>query len=457
MTAVPTSAAPATGPSPSAMPTIPHQRPAAPRSPLSRLRPRTTPGRLTAYLAVSLILIVTAGAIALTDSLNRGTVIDEASGQRGRMAIAAFEMYRALSDADSAAASAFLPGMSSETDLSTAYESGVSRASTAVITLADEATTPEQVDMVARLSATLPVYTGLIETARTYHRQGLPLGLAYLRNASALVRENMLPIINELQAEATSDLYDAKSQATAFPWLATLAALTALGALGYSQYHLSRRTKRVVNPGMAVATVVVIALTGWLLVSWGSASSHIDAGHRTGTEPLEALSNAHIGAQQARSNEAMTLIAQGTNTDYEAEFATIMTNLIGEDNESGLLGEMAVRYEDPQLKAFVEDAMSAAQDWQNAHVALRELDDNGEYAQAVASAVGRESGQAGEAFDRLNAALTQANELAAQKFNDETVAAGNALGLTGVGFAALTVTGMFAAAVGVQRRISEYR
>jgi len=456
VTAVPTSAAPA-GQSPSTMPAIPEQRSGGRHSPLGRFRPRTTPARLTAYLAVSLILIVTAGAIALTDSLNRGTVIDEASGQRGRMAIAAFEMHRALSDADSAAASAFLPGMSSEADLTKAYESGVSRASTAVITLADEATTSEQVDMVARLSATLPVYTGLIETARTYHRQGLPLGLAYLRNASALVREDMLPTINELQVGATSDLYDAKSQATAFPWLATLAGLAALGVLGYSQYHVSRRTKRVVNPGMTVATVMVIALTGWLLVSWGSASSHIDAGHRTGTEPLEALSTAHIGAQQARSNEAMTLIAQGTNTDYEGEFATIMIDLIGEDNESGLLGELVVHYEDPQLKAFVEDAMSAAQDWQSAHVALRELDDSGEYAEAVASAVGGESGQAGEAFDRLNTALTQANELAAQKFNDETVAAGNALGLTGVGFAALTVTGMFAAAVGVQRRISEYR
>lgn len=454
MTAVPTNAAPP-GHSPPTAPAIPGQR----RSPEpgSRFRPKTTPSKLTVSLVAALILIVAAGAITLTDSLNRGTVIAEASGQRGRMAIAAFEMYRALSDADSAATSAFLPGQSSDEQLSNNYEDGVSRASTAITTLAAEVTTPEQANMVARLSAALPVYTGLIETAKTYHRQGLPLGLAYLRSASALVREDMLPTVDELQAEATEDLHDAKNDATAFPWMASVVLLAALGWLVYTQVGLSRRTKRVVNPGLATATVAMLVLTGWLLVSWGSASSHIEAGHANGTEPLEALSAAHIDVQQARSDEALTLIAQGTNTDYEAEFSTIMTDLIGEDGNGGLLAELSQRFDDPQLTAYFDDAITAAQDWQSAHIQLRELDDNGDYPAAVASAVGTDTGQAGAAFEALDEALTQANDLAAAKFTEETEAAASALTASGVGFATLTLLAMVTAAVGMQRRISEYR
>ena len=124
VTAVPTNTAPA-GQAPTATPAIPGQRGAV--SPKKRFRPTTTPSKLTAGLAVALILIVIAGAASLADSLNRSTAIDEASGQRGRMAIAAFEMYRALSDADAAAASAFLPGQAADEKLTDDVERCVSR------------------------------------------------------------------------------------------------------------------------------------------------------------------------------------------------------------------------------------------------------------------------------------------------------------------------------------------
>ena len=453
MTAVPANAAPP-GQSPSTAIDLPRQKDTPSTS---RFRPATTPSKLMVALVAALTLIIAAGAISLADSLDRGTVIAEASGQRGRMAIAAFDMYRAMSDADSAATSAFLPGQSSDTQLSDDYQNGVSRASTAITTLAAEVTTADQADMVARLSATLPVYTGLVETARTYHRQGLPLGLAYLRSASALVQEDMLPTIDQLQAEATTDLHEAKSDATAFPWPACVALLAAMAWLVHTQVRESRRTKRAVNPGMVIATVAMLALTGWLLVSWGSASSHIEAGHTNGTEPLETLSATHIDIQRARSDEALTLIAQGTDTDYEAEYGAIMTDLIGQDGTEGTLAELAERFDDPQLIAYLDDATAAAQDWQSAHIALRELDDNGDYPGAVASAVGTEAGQAGAAFEALDEALTRANEVAATRFTEETTAAAAALTATGVGFSILTLLATMATAVGIQRRISEYR
>ena len=458
MTAVPTTGAPATHSQSSSGTVVPKQRsrPGPGNNRPTRLL-RDTPGRLTGVLALALVLIALTGIASVSDSTGRSTTIDDATGQRGRMAIAAFDMYRALSDADAAATSAFLPGLPSSEGFDEDYDDGIARAATAITTLSAEADSAEQATMVAELSASLPIYTGLVDTARTYYRQGLPLGLAYLRDASSLVQESMLPKIDDLQAGAMDDLSGAHDDATAFPWLAGGLAVLTLGGLVYSQIHVARRTNRFVNLGLAVATVAVIASTGWLAVSWGASSSDMNTAHHNGAEPLAMLSEAHIDAQRARADEALTLVAQGANTDYEAEYASIMDTLIGADGNGGTLNEVADSFDDPELHAHVEDALNAARDWRNTHRALRSADDNGDFAAAVSSATSTDDNTAGGSFAALDEALTRANDLAGQRFTEQTDAAASALSGSAPGMAVLCLIAMVAAALGMQRRISEYR
>ena len=454
MTTVPTTGAPA-GKSPSTGPVaaLPQVR--------QRISAsggfRDTPGKLSLILAVILALIAVSGIAGVADQSSRSTTIEDASGQRGRMAIAAFSMYRALSDADAAVTATFLPGLSTHEGFADEYDEGISRASTAVATLSAEAGSQDQSDIVAELAATLPVYTGLVETARTYYRQGLPLGLAYLRDASTLVQEQMLPQLNDLQSSSMENLSGAHDDATEFPWLAVAAVIAALAALGYGQVHVSRRTNRFINVGMAAATLAVVVMAGWMLVAWSGATGHMNTANDNGSQPLSSLSRAHIGAQQARSDEALTLVAQGANTDYEAEYTGIMTELIGEDGKSGILGDVRTEFDDPELSGYVDTAVTAAQDWRSAHQQLREADDNGDYAAAVDSVTSKETGSAGATFQALDDALTKANDLASQRFTSETDQAGSALTALGWGTAVLTVIGMITAALGMQRRISEYR
>lgn len=454
MTAVPTTGA-GTSHSPTPGPSIPE--PAPRRRVLATTSDRllrNTPGRFTLALVAMLAFISLFGIAAITDTSSRSTAIDEASGQQGRMAIAAFDMYRSLSDADAAITATFLPGQSERGDLNEEYQAGVMSASTAVTTLSAQASDKEQADLVAELSAALPIYTGLVETARSYHRQGLPLGLAYLRDASALAQEDMLPKLKELQSETMSQLGGAKDDAAGFPWIATALGLGALAVLGYSQLKVAKRTNRVLNIGMTAATVLMLVMGGWSVVSWFNASGHVNTGHDSGTQPLSLLSQAHIDVQRARSDEALTLIAQGGNIDYEKEFKQIMERLLG---DGGTLDKLNQEYDDATLSGYVDDARSAAGAWNDAHKQLREDDENGDFAAAVESATGTEDGQAGKAFDELDKVLTKANARAAEHFTGQTAAAGSALSLTVPGFAGLTVIAMIAAAAGIQRRISEYR
>src|SRR5262249_57654530 len=75
---------------------------------------------------------------------------------------------------------------------------------------------------VRQLSAQLPVYTGLVENARTFNRLGLPVGAAYLREASALMRGQLLPAAQRLYQLATDRLGDERRGPAAFPSLVML-------------------------------------------------------------------------------------------------------------------------------------------------------------------------------------------------------------------------------------------
>lgn len=416
-----------------------------------------TPRRLTAILIVLVTLVFFAGITSFSDSDSRVTSIEDASSQNGRMAIAAFDMYRALSDADAAATATFLPGRDSSSKLTKKYAAGIARSSAAITVLSQEADSDRQASAVAKLATSLPTYTGLVETARTYHRQGMPLGLAYLRDASGLVNKDMLPAINDLQTVSMHKLSDAHEDAAAFPWWPITITVLAAGGLVWAQITLARRTNRVFNTGLAIATITVLVSGGWLLVSWSSAASHMNAARDDGATPLATLSQAHIGAQQARSDEALTLIAQGADTDYEAELSTIMDGLIGDSGASGTLGKADVDVNDPKLEGYIDDAISAANNWKTAHAQVRKFDDDGDYSSAVASITSTDKGSSGASYAALNAALSNANDLAAKRFTSQTDAADSALSGTGPGFAILCLIGLFGAAIGMQRRISEYR
>src|SRR5260370_18073455 len=71
----------------------------------------------------------------------------------------------------------------------------------------------------AALSAGLPVYAGEVGTAVADNRLGLPLGAAYLREASALLRGTLLPAASDIYTKESGLLTSASPQATGLPLL----------------------------------------------------------------------------------------------------------------------------------------------------------------------------------------------------------------------------------------------
>src|SRR3954465_3509272 len=57
---------------------------------------------------------------------------------------------------------------------------------------------PADAEALGALNTTLLTYQGLIEKARANNRQGLPVGAQYLKDASAGLRTDALPLVSAL-------------------------------------------------------------------------------------------------------------------------------------------------------------------------------------------------------------------------------------------------------------------
>ena len=114
------------------------------------------------------------------------------------------------------------------------------------------------------ISTHLPIYSGLIESARANNRQGFPVGAAYLRPASDLMRTQILPAASTLyQVEARRLGGDyASGVSSAAVVVLVVLAVVMLGLLMAVQLYLAALTHRILSVPMAVATLVGLAPHG---------------------------------------------------------------------------------------------------------------------------------------------------------------------------------------------------
>ncbi|NUT92493.1 MAG: hypothetical protein HOY78_10725 [Saccharothrix sp.] len=414
----------------------------AQRNPVRRVTglARSTPGRLTllALLLVALTLLV--GALTAASVQRRSDALTALADRSEPLAFAAQEVYRAMADADATAASAFLSGGVESAALRQRYEADVAKAAAALSTATGEITrSPELGEALSTLSQQLPVYTGLVETARAHNRQGNPVGAAYLREASTLMRDRLLPAAQSLYRAENANVVRDLGGATTLPWLELLLGAVLLGALVAAQRYLTRKTNRLLNVGLVAATAASVVSLLWVLgasvvaVS-GASSSRDDA------EVVDVLAQARIQTLAARRDETLTLVARGSGGEYEKGFVAASQELRGllDRAESGA-------------------ALTHYAQWQQAHQRVREADDRGDYTTAVGLALGSGPDGAAVAFEALDGDLR--SSLGAERARLTERIAGARGALTGAvpAVVLLALVAAVAVAAGLWQRLKEYR
>ncbi|MFE6662779.1 hypothetical protein ACFVFH_04325 [Streptomyces sp. NPDC057697] len=445
-------------PVPTAVPVPPQRGALSVTADKVRAAATTEPGRLQIIGAVLALLVVAFGAVTAFEIADRASAADDVVGRSQPLSADAAAVYRSLADADTAAASGFLAGAQEPRDLHDRYEKDIREASRLLVkAAANTDASTESGHEITTLNEELPRYTGLIERARANNRQGLPLGGAYIRYANQRMSKVLLPAAERLYAAETGRLGEDSDAARARPYLSLALGVVALAALFWMQRRNYRRTNRVFNHGLLVATAASTVVLLWLAVGHTVARSELHGADANGQQSLDVLNHARIDSLKARANENLTLVARGAvltadgqHDKYETDYTADMKALGAELKKAGQLADDA-RGGDP-----VKKAVDAVSEWQDRHRTARTADDGGDYEGARAQIIGPED-STGESFERVDDALERALAHEQDEFTRAAKDGRGALGGLPVGAAALAVLGAAATIVGINRRLSEYR
>lgn len=466
------------GPAPPAPPAPPPEtrRRTAWSDGVARLRvaAHTEPGRLRIVGAALAGLLLLFGAVTIAQVADRTAVVGTVIDRSQPVSTDAASIYRSLADANTTAAAGFLAGGEEPAGVRRRYERDIETAAVLLAAAAAHSGGSEQAAKhIEVLSQGLPVYTGLVETARANNRQGLPLGGAYLRYADQQMQERLLPAAEALYDLETEHFQSDLDNARAWPWLAVGAGLLALAVLGWAQRRHYRRTNRVLNRGLVTATAATVVLQVWLVTAHAFARTALDDADRDAAQSLSVLYDGWTNALQARGHENMTLVARGAGDDFEEEYQKRMDELAGSRSlgrppeapfagaeSTGLLHSALDLANNEEGRRPLREALSSTEAWRERHATARELENAGDYDAAVARVIGAGDayqGSTAETFDQVNDALGRAVTLEQEQFDQ--AAEGGRAALRGLVVGAVTccVFGAAGALVGIGRRLSEYR
>jgi hypothetical protein len=132
----------------------------------------------------------------------------------------------------------------------------------------------------------------------------------------------------------------------------------------------------------------------------------------------------------------------------------MMDRLAGPDRAGGLLGPGDA---DATTRDALSAALAEAKSWDSAHGKVRQLDNDGQYAQAVTASVGTEQTSTATIANRLDERLAGAIDHNSEVFRQEVRGAAGSLSGADIGIGLLAALLVFGAAAGIQRRLAEYR
>jgi hypothetical protein len=417
---------------------------------------RTTPGRLRTASVVLLLGLLIVGIVAGVAANARGNAARAVGLDAVPELVATEDLYGSLADADATASIIFLKAGGEAPALRERYERDIREAGNHLAAVAREVSSSAQERAaVNTIAKQLPIYTGFVETARANSRLGQPVGAAYLNAASALMRDEILPAATTVYEHAATRLDDEYQSGTSTTEivLVVVAGTVVLGLLIAVQLLVRRRSNRILNIGLAGATVVVVILLGWTVVRFVSAQSSLVDAQQKGSDTVQLLSAARILTLQAQADENTTLIERGGGAAYVEDFERVTKRLGGTDGRGGLLGEARDVARRTGSEARLDPITKSFVTFTALHDDIREADDvKGDYQTAVTTATDQQAA----VIQQLDHDLTVEIDAAKQRLDDHASAARSGFTALAIAIPILLVLAGILVFGGLNQRIKEY-
>lgn len=402
----------------------------------------TTPGKLIAMMIVLTLALLAAGLAMSNSMAKRQDSLDTLVTATEPMSNSAHLLFTSLSQADTVATTGFVqPGMLTEEEMQL-YQASLDRAVTASNDVyrgsveAERAEDSEEIlELVTSIQRHIPVYSALMERALVNQRMGNPVGVAYMSEASGIMREQMLDDADRLYTLTQRQVAREMARLSAPQFVPLSGLLAALFFLLVAQWWLWRTFRRRLNRGFLVATASMLVAVLWVSVSnlqlWQSGF----VGFARAAEPWEQLTSARIDAQEARTDETFALLRRQSVAQSSRSFDTthqkiedaldaaavaladrtargVATGLEGTAGGAGGAGAAGAGAGPVDTETLITSARVSLDEWSENHAALLAAIDNGQYQEAVVLLTGQDPGEGGADAEGADAHAVDDNSLA---------------------------------------------
>jgi hypothetical protein len=271
------------------------------------------------------------------------------------------------------------------------------------------------------------------------------------------MRATLLPAAHRLYTAENTRLFSQQGRATAIPWGVVVIVVLLAGLLGYAQVYLRRKTNRLFNVGLLVASAALLLTVAWGGVELGLVARHVHTARQQGSEEVATLTKARIVAVNARADETLGLVATDRQDEFEKKFAKARTRLLGEGGSQGLLGDAIDVAAGTGQVGTVQEAVRSANAWFARHGKIHRLEAKGETTKAAKLAAGSDPTSTASEFHELDQHLATAIGQGRREFKNGISSARDSLIGLEVGVIVLALVCIGGATVGIWQRLWEYR
>ena len=413
---------------------------------------RTTPGKIIVVMVLLTASLLAAGLSMSQSMAGRNQALDTVREATEPMSAAAHLLSTSLLHADTIAAGGFVqPGPLSEED-TRAYAAAIDTAVTAAGEIykgAVEADSPSSARieaLVSDIQRDLPVYAALNERARVNQRMGNPVGVAYMSEASGIMRSRMLVAASEVNALTRADVAAEMRRLSQPQWIPLSGLLAALASLLLAQWWLWRVFRRRLNRGFLAATLAIVVSLCWVGVSNYQSWRNGSVGYERAAQPWEELTAARIDALETRTDETFALLRRQSVVHSSRAFDGTYTSVNGALSTVESYGGSQQR---------IDDARAALNTWAYEHNELVDALNTGSYDQAAALLAS--GGAAGETASRdLDATLSELIATSRGSTRAYIDASLDATRQVSAAVALLSVLAVMCIWLGIRRRLGEY-
>lgn len=300
---------------------------------------------------------------------------------------------------------------------------------------------------------------------------GAEISVDQFMEANRLMQQKILPAstaLNQANLSQLNYVYNSyeKGISSLIPFMSIIAVVFFIILIA-TQIYLFTRTRRILNIGLVIATVLFLTSFIYASSAMNSVKTQLNTAKNDAFNSLNALWSARAEAYNANAIESLYLLHNGTGIVQSAD--TINFNLAAErlssDSTAALKGE---KFEGYFYEALMNassreekaEVLSALQQWTKyfeVNKQVRNLEYDSKHTQAINLAIGNAAGQSNYEFAKFDAELEKMIKANQTKFDKNISASDKTLNIFPFIIVGLLAAIVAACTLGLKARLKEYK